>query len=91
MNQQLNKININIAGRVYPVKVTAAEEHKARTVEKHINTEIQALQKSYPSMDVRDCLGMAMIKMGFEAQEDVLPTDTMEKAREIQELLSAVE
>lgn len=91
MSQKLNKININIAGRIYPVKVTTTEEHKARTVEKQINTEIQALQKSYPSMDVRDCLGMAMIKMVFEAQEDALPSGTLDKALEIQDLLSTVD
>jgi len=88
MNQKLHKININIAGRVYPLKVTAAEEHKARTLEKQINLEIQALQKSYPSMDLRDCLGMAMIKMTFDQQEEENSKDTIEKATEIQDLLS---
>ena len=88
MVEKLIKININVAGRAYPVKITKAEEHIAHSVEKKINAEIQFFQKNYPSMDVRDCLGMAMIKLAFEKEKNV-PDEIIDKAQAIKDLIAS--
>jgi len=90
MEEELVKVNINIAGRSYPVRVTAQEQLMIAGIEKDLNTEIQMLQKNYPSMDMQDCLSMAMIKLAFENKGDVA-TKSTETASRIQSLLNSAE
>jgi len=88
MDQKLVKININIAGRSYPVKVNTEEERVAKDLEKEVNTRIQLFQKSYPSMDIRDCLSMVIIERAFDKNNSE-NTELITKAKAIEGLLTS--
>ena len=90
MDQELIKVNINIAGRAYPVLVTPTEKLRIPGLEKQINADIQRLQKAYPQMDIQDCLSMAIIKLAFGNNKEEAPT-ILETALRIKEKLSEVE
>lgn len=90
MEEELIKVNINIAGRSYPIKVTATEQLMITGIEKDLNRTIQSLQQNYPKMDLQDCLSMAMIKLAFESKNGP-KSQSVKKASQIQELLSSAE
>jgi len=90
MSQELIKVNINIASRAYPVLVSPKEKLEVPALEKRINTNVQQLQKLYPTMDIQDCLSMAIIKLAFDKDKGVDPA-LLEKATQIRESLMAVE
>lgn len=90
MEEELIKVNINIAGRSYPVRLTATEQLMITGIEKDLNTMIQKLQQNYPNMDMQDCLSMAMIKLAFEKNAASSP-ETVQQASRIQDLLSSAD
>ncbi len=90
MSQELIKLNINIAGRSYPIKVTSSEELQVRDIEKKINTDILEIQKKYPTKDISDCLSMYIVKLAFD-QNNGVPSELINTANTIKELLSYVE
>jgi len=90
MSQDLIKTNIKIVGRNYPLKVTKDEQVIASSVEKKINAMLQELQQVYPDMDIQDCMSMALIKIGFEQQNDI-PKEVIEKLQSVDNILSVID
>ena len=64
--QVLNKIEISISGRKYPIKVSAEEELVVRNIEKKLNKQIHEFQLKYPNNDKLDCVMMTMLTLAFE-------------------------
>jgi len=62
----LHKIDITIAGRKYPIKVTADEEPIVRNIEKKLNQQIHAFQLKYADKDKVDCVLMTLLTVAFE-------------------------
>jgi cell division protein ZapA (FtsZ GTPase activity inhibitor) len=54
-------IKINIADRVYPLKVNAAEEEIVRKAAKIINERLKEYQKNYDVHDKVDLLSMCVL------------------------------
>lgn len=54
-------INVKIADRVYPMKVSMREEETIRYAAKSINERIQQYGQRYSSKDIQDLLAMAAL------------------------------
>jgi len=66
MDNAQKKINVVIAGRSFPVKVTEEEERSVRNIEKDINSKIQEYRKQYTDRDKLDLVIMVLLKQAFE-------------------------
>ena len=55
-------IKINIADRVYPLRVTAEEEEVIRHAAKLINEKMKELQENYAVRDKQDLLSMCVLQ-----------------------------
>lgn len=54
-------IKINIADRVYPLKVEMQEEEQIRKAAKTINEHMRSLQQTYDVRDKQDLLSMSLL------------------------------
>ena len=55
-------IKINIAERIYPLKVDASEEEFVRKAAKEINEQIKQYQDRYAVKDKQDLLAMCLLQ-----------------------------
>ncbi|MDY6026445.1 cell division protein ZapA [Bergeyella zoohelcum] len=65
---ETRRITINIAGRVYPLNVPAAEEETLRKVGKQIENMIKDFEKNFNVQDKQDALAMCALKLGTNAE-----------------------
>jgi cell division protein ZapA (FtsZ GTPase activity inhibitor) len=56
-------ITVNIAGRVYPLTVSAGDEPKVRDAEKLINDRIKEYESNYSVRDKQDLLAMCALQL----------------------------
>ena len=68
MQENQKKINVVIAGRSFPVKVTEKEEEAVRKIEKDINVKIREYQLKYSEKDKLDLVIMVMLTNAFELE-----------------------
>ena len=71
-------INVNIADRMYPLRIERSEEEGIRRAAKIINDRIAQYRQKYVSKDVQDCLAMATLqfviqKFDTEKRVDISP------------------
>ena len=66
MDDAQKKINVVIAGRSFPVKVTEEEEKSVRNIEKDINSQVQEFQQKYTDKDKLDLVIMVLLTKAFE-------------------------
>ncbi|CAA7387462.1 MULTISPECIES: cell division protein ZapA [Chryseobacterium] len=64
----VRRITINIAGRVYPLNVPAAEEETLRKVGKQIENMIKDFEQNFDVRDKQDALAMCALKLGTNAE-----------------------
>ncbi|RYE33368.1 MAG: cell division protein ZapA [Sphingobacteriaceae bacterium] len=86
-------IKINIADRVYPLKVNMEEEEIIRRAAKLINDRIKDYQENYAVKDKQDLLSMCVLHYAttsLKAEKQVLIEDTevTEKVYQLDQLLS---
>ncbi len=69
--QQLNElsININIAGRVYPISVKPSEEASLRAAGKLIQDKLQQYSEQFALRDNQDALAMFALEIANELQK----------------------
>jgi cell division protein ZapA (FtsZ GTPase activity inhibitor) len=86
-------INVLIAERLYPLKVTKSDEEKLRYAAKLVNEKIKEYQKLYDGKDKQDY--MAMCLLNFVAEQanlhDIAQQDNRlleEKINQLEEVLS---
>lgn len=65
---ETRRITINIAGRVYPLNVPAAEEETLRKVGKQIENMIKDFEKNFNVQDKQDALAMCALKLGTNVE-----------------------
>ncbi|MDY3547014.1 cell division protein ZapA [Riemerella anatipestifer] len=65
---EVRRININIAGRRYPLNVPADEEETLRKVGKQIETMIKEFETNFNVQDKQDVLAMCALKLGTNAE-----------------------
>jgi cell division protein ZapA (FtsZ GTPase activity inhibitor) len=86
-------IKINIADRVYPLKISTEEEEVVRRAAKLINDRIKEYQENYAVKDKQDLLSMCVLHYASAAiraekkasNED---TDVAEKVYQLDSLLN---
>ena len=66
MDDAQKKINVVIAGRSFPVKVTEEEEKSVRNIEKDINSQVREFQQKYTDKDKLDLVIMVPFTKAFE-------------------------
>ncbi|SMO74949.1 cell division protein ZapA [Solitalea koreensis] len=87
-------IKINIADRVYPLKVDVAEEEIVRKAAKDINERIKTLTQNYEVRDKQDLLSMCVLHYATTAlkldNKNLIPDEGItEKIMELDHLLDA--
>ncbi|WKS94350.1 cell division protein ZapA [Riemerella columbina] len=65
---EMRRINISIAGRLYPLNVPAAEEGTLRMVGKQIEAMIKEFEANFAIQDKQDALAMCALKLGTNAE-----------------------
>mgnify|MGYP006213019055 FL=1 len=65
---EIRRITVNIAGRVYPLNVPAAEEETLRKVGKQIENMIKDFEQNFDVRDKQDALAMCALKLGTNAE-----------------------
>lgn len=66
---ELKKINVHIAGKAFPVKVTPAEEEMVKNIEKELNHKINEYQMNFSGQDKSDYLSMTLLTYAFELEK----------------------
>jgi cell division protein ZapA len=86
-------IKINIADRVYPLKVNMEEEEIIRRAAKLINDRIKEYQENYAVRDKQDLLSMAVLhyatsSLKVEQKVAVEDSDVADKVYQLDQMLS---
>lgn len=86
-------IKINIADRVYPLKVNMEEEEIIRRAARLINDRLKEYQENYAVRDKQDLLSMCVLHYAtatLKAEKRVMNEDTAveEKVYQLDQLLS---
>jgi len=84
-------INININGRIYPLKIDRRQEEKYRKAAKMINDIVLEYKKKYVNQDSQDFLAMTAFQFvlkNLEMEERADETPVLEELRLLDELLS---
>ncbi len=84
------KININIAGKYYPVKIEDGEEEAIRMIEKDINLKINEYIRRYNTNNVLDIVNMILIDCSYKLYQAKSSGDKeklISKLIEIEEIL----
>ena len=61
MSEQMEKINVIISGKSFPLKVAADEVQQIQDTVAEINRKVQEFQNTYQSQDLRECLSMVLL------------------------------
>ena len=59
-------IKINIADRVYPLKINSEDEENARKAAKLVNDRLKEFQENYAVRDKQDLLSMCVLQIATE-------------------------
>lgn len=82
-------INVEIAGSIYPVKISSADEGKLREVVTIINTKIGELEKNFAIKDKKDVLAMVALQLVSQYYKDA--KDSEVELSNLRAMLSDVE
>ncbi len=82
-------INVEIAGSIYPVKISSADEGKLREVVTIINSKIAELEKNFAIKDKKDVLAMVALQLVSQYYKDA--KDSEAELSNLKAMLSDVE
>jgi cell division protein ZapA len=81
----MKSIDVTIAGRAFPLKVTDEEESMVLRVTDEINDKVRNLQKTYQQKDKQDCLSMALLTYAVENAKLKGDRSSMKALKEVTE------
>ncbi|MEN6454329.1 MAG: cell division protein ZapA [Prolixibacteraceae bacterium] len=84
-------INININGRIYPLKIDRRQEEKYRKAAKMINDIVLEYKKKYVNQDSQDFLAMTAFQFvlkNLEMEEQADDSPVLEELKLLDEQLS---
>lgn len=84
-------ININIADRIYPLKIERTDEENIRKAAKIINDKVVQYKQRYPSKDVQDCLAMATLQFviqKFDSERQTEYSPVMEELERMNDFIA---
>ncbi len=79
-------INVNVAERLYPLKIDRDDEEKIRRAAKLINDKVILYKQRYSDKDVQDYLAMAALQFVIKLIECEDKSDTSEFKSELTDL-----
>ncbi|MEW5846109.1 MAG: cell division protein ZapA [Bacteroidota bacterium] len=85
MDEKLS-INVNVAERLYPLKIDRDDEEKIRRAAKLINDKVILYKQRYSDKDVQDYLAMAALQFVIKLIECEDKTDTSEFISDLKDL-----
>ena len=94
--QDTLNITVLIAGRPYPLKIKASDEHTIRKIVKDVNEKINKFQLNYIKKDKQDCLAMTLLTYAVDLQKaqtdkDMTPgADLSDKIHQLDDLLDSL-
>lgn len=92
MEQKLS-IKVNIANRIYPLKIDRHEEEGVRKAAKLINEKVKQFENDFAVKDKQDLLAMCALQFATEANEKISEvtsstSSSQEKARRINDMIT---
>ncbi|KXK39611.1 MAG: cell division protein ZapA [Saprospiraceae bacterium] len=90
-NSDVKTINITIAGRIFPVKVTKDEEPVVRNIESDINGKIIDFQNMYPTRDKLDYVIMTLLTYIYDIKTQQPESAPEEVSAKIETLIQMLE
>jgi cell division protein ZapA (FtsZ GTPase activity inhibitor) len=87
----LKTVNIVVAGRTFPIKVTLSEESTVRLLETDLNRKISEFQSTYPMRDKLDCVIMTMLTYIDDLNKSLLPVDYEALAEKIENIQTIID
>lgn len=85
MDEKLS-INVNVAERLYPLKIDRDDEEKIRRAAKLINDKVILYKQRYSDKDVQDYLAMAALQFVIKLIECEDKADTSEFVSDLKDL-----
>ena len=90
----MTQLNVNIAGRLYPLKIRKEEENIIRDAEKLVSQKIQEYRSSYDGKDTQDYLAMVLINLAVQwiskGEEDSKGAESLaQKLRELEAVFTS--
>lgn len=79
----MKSIEVMIAGRSFPLKVTQEEESMVMQITDEINEKVRNLQNTYLQKDKQDCLSMALLTYAMESAKLKRELAGLDELREI--------
>jgi len=73
------KIKLSIANRVYPLTITPSQEEGLRLAAKKIETMINKFEQSYSVRDKQDVLAMCALQFASQLEQKALDKDYVEE------------
>lgn len=86
-NNELSTINITIAGRTFPVKVTEDEKPAVLALESELNEKIIHFQKTYSGRDKLDYVIMTLLTYIYDLKEKQKESVSDEAITKVQSML----
>ena len=77
-------ININIADRLYPLRIDLKEEENIRKAAKIINDKVAQYKQKYISKDLQDCLAMATLQFVIQKFDTERKIDNSQLVEELE-------
>ena len=77
-------VNINIAGRIYPLEINAEEEEMVRAAGKLVNEKLQSYAEQFSLRDNQDGLAMFAIEIATQYEKLVAQMKNDDKQIETQ-------
>ncbi len=85
----MKSIDVMIAGRSFPLKVTQEEESLVLQVTDEINEKVRNLQNIYLQKDKQDCLSMALLTYAMESAKLKRELTGIEELRELSDQIES--
>ncbi len=70
MAEELDKVNVVILGRNYPVRISGMEKDYLDEEVRKINDMIRSFQLKYANKDKQDCLSMALLTYAMQLRSN---------------------
>lgn len=77
-------ININIADRLYPLRIERKDEENIRKAAKIINDKVAQYKQKYVSKDLQDCLAMATLQFVIQKFDTESKKDNSQLVEELE-------
>lgn len=90
---EVKSIQVNIAGRSYPLKIKESDEARIRLVVDGVNEKINTFQMTYSGRDKQDLLAMTLLTYAVELQntsESINDSGLEAKLQSIDQLIDQI-